>query len=1022
MADNDVQLIRRILSGDDEAFSILMRKHQKGVHALIWRKIGDFQVAEEITQDTFIQAYKKLGTLEDPYRFDGWLYVIANRLCINWIQRNKAKMDRLNMQSLEETLPEEVEEASHLHHTFHQRETEAEKRRQNLVKTLLEKLPESERTVVTLYYLGEMTAKEIGKFLGVSVNTIKSRLRRARKRLQEEEVLVRETLNGVQLSDNLTENVMRHIAELKPTPTPPTKKPLLPWVAFGSAVALVILFGIGGQYLLRFQQPYSFDAQSEPTIELVDEPIYLEIVAKPAVRNQIGRTIIPGRNSGAGMQTSQTTLTTNAWDDDAAKFSASQWTQSIGPKGSIVFNIFEAADGTIYAAAKTGLYKLTPDATWVLISSDIPTGQYRVPITEHQDTLYTVSTDEVFASGDGGETWNALGPRPKGVANGLTVTTAIQKHDPNATVTLYLALQEKGIFRSTDAGQHWTPINNGLTGKRIFTISAMGNTLFAGTNQGLYRLGSSNWQQLLTDTSGAVYALTVDENNLYVGMGPDVVYSESSKSYPKRPNLEVLQKRIFHSADLGDSWTEITPTDESQVINLDSAIQVLAAGKTLLVLGVAEFRSIDSGKTWTPLRSNISSLGTPRFPAVAIDENTFYKADAFGISRTTDAGESWHPFVDGMTGPAMYDLITLNHRLYMHIGGDLVQSTDGGETWKSVHFNTHEHTQTGYRSSVNGYNENLLTDNPDSPTLFKNFVSVGVGESELTTLTRNSTPIQNLKARVADQNHFDADFYANIKLTIADHVLYAISIKEGKPSIFRTSAAGNELIPIHGVPAFEAEAAPDNGSPSAYMLHLLRKKDTKIGAVAVGSGTFYTEYKQRLFKWKPGTPEWTDTGLVDIDPEFAVAVSGETIYAGKTNGKLFQSLDSGDSWKDITSMLPIRFAHFKEIIFAGSTICIATDKGVLISKTGEHWRVITDKNRMHTVIDKFAVDGTTIYGAGDSGAYRLDAHSEWELLSADVPNRIRSLVVSNNRLHVGTHSHGMFHISLKEKMDVANSF
>ena len=83
MVDNDVQLIRRILSGDDEAFSILMRKHQKGVHALIWRKIRDFQIAEEITQDTFIQVYKKLGTLEDPNRFDGWLYVIANRLCIN---------------------------------------------------------------------------------------------------------------------------------------------------------------------------------------------------------------------------------------------------------------------------------------------------------------------------------------------------------------------------------------------------------------------------------------------------------------------------------------------------------------------------------------------------------------------------------------------------------------------------------------------------------------------------------------------------------------------------------------------------------------------------------------------------------------------------------------------------------------------------------------------------------------------------------------------------------------------------
>ena len=764
MVDNDVQLIRRILSGDDEAFSTLMRRHQKGVHALLWRKIGDFQIAEELTQDTFIQVYKKLGTLDDPNRFSGWLYVIANRLCINWLQRNKVKMDRLNMQSLEDTHPEEIEEASHLHHMAHQSETEAENRRQNLVKTLLEKLPESERTVVTLYYLGEMTTKEIGKFLGVSMNTIKSRLRRARKRLQEEEVLVRETLGGLQLPDSLTENVMRHIADLSPTSTPPAKKPLLPLAALGAAAVLVILFGIGGQYLLRFQQPYSFDAESQPTIEIVDEPIYLEIVAKPAVRKQIGRTITPGKNSGAGMPTSQTNFTANA-SNHTDRLSVSQWTQAIGPRGSIVFNVFQAADATVYAAAKTGLYKLTPDATWVLINADIPSGQYQVPITEHQGTLYTVSADEVFASEDGGETWTSLGQRPKGVASGLIVKDATQKHDLQADITLYLALQEKGIFRSTDAGQHWIPINNELTGKRIFTIAVVGNTLFAGTNQGLYRLSSGNWQQLLTDASGAVYALTVDGNNLYVGMAPDVVYSESTKSYPKTPRtLEVLQKRIFHSTDLGDSWTEITPTEESQVINLESAIQILAAGKTLLVLGVAEFRSTDAGKTWTHLRSNISSLGLPRFPAVAINENTFYKADASGISRTTDAGESWHPFVNGMTGPAMYNLSALNHRLYMRIGSDLVHSTDGGQTWESVRF---------------------VTDEP-APKL-------------------------------------DVDFYANIKLTIASNVLYATSVQEGKPSIFRTSDAGDALIPVHGVPAFEAEPVPDNGDTSAYMLHLLRK-------------------------------------------------------------------------------------------------------------------------------------------------------------------------------------------------------
>ena len=79
MVEDDVQLIRRVLSDDDEAFNILVQRYQRGVHALVWRKVSDFHYAEEITQDTFLQAYKKLSTLKNPKQFAGWLYVIANR-------------------------------------------------------------------------------------------------------------------------------------------------------------------------------------------------------------------------------------------------------------------------------------------------------------------------------------------------------------------------------------------------------------------------------------------------------------------------------------------------------------------------------------------------------------------------------------------------------------------------------------------------------------------------------------------------------------------------------------------------------------------------------------------------------------------------------------------------------------------------------------------------------------------------------------------------------------------------------
>ena len=308
---DDAQLIHEILSGNEAAFSRLIQKYQKSVHALAWRKIGDFHYAEEITQDTFLQVYKKLSTLKNPAQFAGWLYVIANRHCIAWMRKRKP-----TVQSLEETPVKETEKSDYERYVSEQREAEAIERRYELVEKLLEKLPESERTIVTLYYLGEMTLKEIGNFLGVSVNTIASRLRRARKRLQaDQELLIQETLGGVRLSENLTKNIMRHVTDIDPTP-PTATKPLLPWIAVGAFTILVILlFGTSNRYLVRFQKPYSFEAASQPTIEIVDAPVIHNIDAKPAVRNQIGQTVSEDEKGNADPQISQKDATSDTQGD-----------------------------------------------------------------------------------------------------------------------------------------------------------------------------------------------------------------------------------------------------------------------------------------------------------------------------------------------------------------------------------------------------------------------------------------------------------------------------------------------------------------------------------------------------------------------------------------------------------------------------------------------------------------------------------------------------------------------------------
>lgn len=242
--------------------------------------------------------------------------------------------------------------------------------------------------------------------------------------------------------------------------------------------------------------------------------------------------------------------------------------------------------------------------------------------------------------------------------------------------------------------------------------------------------------------------------------------------------------------------------------------------------------------------------------------------------------------------------------------------------------------------------------------------------------------------------------------------------------IFRLSTDGDRLIPIQGVPILDRKKLSDEKyqSKERESRHVSRlRTETAVAS----RDTFYVEYLGELFKWKLGDPEWTSTGLVEDHPlyraseVFKLAVFGETVYAGKWDGQLFQSLDEGESWRDVTPTLPLRFTHFKDIVLAGASVYVATDNGVMASQTGVNWRILTDEIGTRIVIDKLAVDGTTVYGAGDAGGYRLNTHTRWEQISSEVPNTVSDLVIANNKLYSATDmisrakEKGLFYISLE---------
>ncbi len=190
MKNDDVKLIQRILAGDVAAFESLIEKYRKQVHAYAWRRTGDFHIAEDITQDTFLQVYQKLETLEDLTQFSRWLYAIVNRLCIAWYRKN-----RIHTESFEETDESEIEIDAYSRYVASEQVKTTAMVQRDIVQKLLTKLKESDRQVVTLHYFNEMTYSEIGSYLGVSESTIKSRLHRARKRLKKYEFMIQEALD-----------------------------------------------------------------------------------------------------------------------------------------------------------------------------------------------------------------------------------------------------------------------------------------------------------------------------------------------------------------------------------------------------------------------------------------------------------------------------------------------------------------------------------------------------------------------------------------------------------------------------------------------------------------------------------------------------------------------------------------------------------------------------------------------------------------------------------------------------------
>jgi RNA polymerase sigma-70 factor (ECF subfamily) len=174
----DDEVVRRVLAGDVDKFELIVNRYQDKIYNLVWGMVRDPGHAEDLVQDIFVKAYRKLGDFEQKSRLYTWLYRISVNRTLDFLKGR----DRVKTSSLEEA-PQLEPEAEAV-------ETDPvgpllEREFIEKMEEALEAIPDKFREILVLREVQGLSYEEIAEVLQCSKGTVESRLFRARARLKE---------------------------------------------------------------------------------------------------------------------------------------------------------------------------------------------------------------------------------------------------------------------------------------------------------------------------------------------------------------------------------------------------------------------------------------------------------------------------------------------------------------------------------------------------------------------------------------------------------------------------------------------------------------------------------------------------------------------------------------------------------------------------------------------------------------------------------------------------------------------
>lgn len=171
---NDQYYINQVLLGETNMFAVLVDRYKDMIFTLAIKMVKNREIAEEVSQDTFIKIFNSLSKFKGDSKFSTWIYKIAYNTCLDYLKKNKKEEHNVVIDELKGCVVKTTTNALSI--------LEDQERKQD-IQYCLNLLPSEESFLLTLFYFEDQNLNEIGKIMDISANNVKIKLYRSRKKL-----------------------------------------------------------------------------------------------------------------------------------------------------------------------------------------------------------------------------------------------------------------------------------------------------------------------------------------------------------------------------------------------------------------------------------------------------------------------------------------------------------------------------------------------------------------------------------------------------------------------------------------------------------------------------------------------------------------------------------------------------------------------------------------------------------------------------------------------------------------------